>query len=70
MATNKEVYGELIGLLEDLSPDYIYSLLDECMYDLVLVSEQLGNSEGLGSRYIALRQLRDTLGQMPFKQLA
>lgn len=70
MSANKEVYGELIGLLEDLSSGYIYSLLDECMYDLVLVSEQLGNSEGLGNRYIALRQLRDTLGQLPFKQLA
>jgi len=67
MSANKECYYELIRLLDDLSPTYIYSLLDECMYDLILVTDQLESTEGLASKYIALKQLRDMFGQLPKK---
>jgi len=63
MSANKECYRELIGLLDDLSPTYIYSLLDGCMYDLILVADQLESTEGLAGKYIALKQLRDMFGQ-------
>ena len=59
MVPNNDLYKELIRLLEDVSASEIYHLLDECMYDLVLSADQMEGREGLGSRYIALRQLRD-----------
>ena len=59
MVPNNDLYKELIRLLEDVSASEIYHLLDECMYDLVLSADQLEDTKDLGSRYIALRQLRD-----------
>jgi len=65
MTKDQECYYELIGLLEDLSPTYVYSLLDGCMYDLILVADQLESTEGLAGKYIALKQLRDMFGEKP-----
>ena len=59
MIANKELHRELVKLLEDVSAAEIYCLLDECMYELVLSADHQEDVKDLGSRYIALRQLRD-----------
>jgi len=65
MHINREEYKELIRLLkEDISPSDAYHLLDECLYELVLVADHLESVENLGGRYIALRQLRDAFGKL------